>query len=103
MDARPAAPVPRPTVRREGNAERAARHLREQREDARVRRRYWWGVALRCWLWAAAGLVTSGWALHTTDVDLGHILLGAGQLVTLVGVLGTLGRALLVAEERGWR
>lgn len=81
----------------------AERHHREHVDDTRDRRRFWIRVILLCWLWAGVGLVLAGLAFHTTDVDLGHIYLYAGQLVTLVGVLATLGWALVQSEKRGWR
>ena len=89
-------------TRRELYEEIAARHEREHRADTRARRRYWVRAALLCWAWALIGLVLGGYAFHTTDPEIGRISLLAGQLVTLVGVLGTLGRSVIEAERRGW-
>jgi len=81
----------------------ADRNRRDHVRDSRDRRWFWIRVILVCWLWSGIGLVLGAWGFHTTDVELGHIFLYAGQLVTLVGVLGTLGWALVQSERRGWR
>ena len=89
-------------TRRELYEEIAARNEREHRADTRVRRWFWVRVIGLCWLWAVIGLIAAGWAFHVTDPELGHVLLLAGQLVTLIGVLGTLGWAAVAARDRGW-
>jgi hypothetical protein len=90
-------------TRQELYAEIAARHEREHRTDTRARRWFWVRVLLLCWGWAGIGLFLGGYAFYTTDVEIGHISLMAGELVTLVGVLGTLAWAAIQSETRGWR
>jgi hypothetical protein len=89
--------------RRELYREIAERHEREHRADSRTQRWFWVRVLLLCWLWAGVGLLLGGYAFHTTDEEIGHIALLAGELVTLVGVLGTLAWAAVQSESRGWR
>ena len=90
--------VPRPDMR-----EVAERHRREEAQDTRDRRWFWVRVILLCWLWALLGLGCAAFAFHTNDPELGMVFMYAGQLVTLVGVLGTLGWSLAASEKRGWR
>ena len=80
----------------------AERHESEHRRDSRARRWFWVRTACWCWVWALVGLVPAGWAFHVTDVELGHILLKSAYVITIAGVLGTLARAVVVAEDRGW-
>jgi hypothetical protein len=89
-------------IRRELYEEMAERHEREHRVDSWARRWFWVRTACWCWVWAILGLVPAGWAFRVTDVELGRILLDAAYVVTIAGVLGTLGRAVVVAERRGW-
>ena len=89
-------------TRRELYEQIAERNLREQRADDRERRWFWVRSALWLWLWAGCGLVLGGWAFHVTDVEFGRTLLLAGALVTLVGFVGTVWRAVVVARDRGW-
>ena len=89
--------------RRELYREIAERHEREHRADSRAQRWFWLRVLLLCWLWAGVGLLLGGYGFYTTDEEIGHIALLAGELVTLVGVLGTLAWAAVQSESRGWR
>ncbi len=79
-----------------------ARHDEEDRLDRRARRRFWVRMALVTWGWAALGLALAAFAFRVTDPEIGRILLQSGQLVTMVGVLGTVWRAIIVATDRGW-
>jgi len=88
--------------RRELYKEIAERNAREDRVDTRTRRWFWVRVLLLCWLWAGIGLLLGGYAFYTTDEEIGHIALLAGELVTFVGVLGTIAWAMLQSEARGW-
>jgi hypothetical protein len=90
-------------TRDESYAEIAARHAREDREDARSRRWFWVRVLLVCWAWVGVGLALEAYAFYTTDPEIGHIALLAGQIVGFAGVLGTLGWAAIQSEARGWR
>lgn len=94
--------VPTPT-REELYADIAARNEREERLDARTRRWFWVRAILLCWMWALIGLFLGAFAFHTTDAELGHISMLAGELVTLVGVLGTVAWAVHESAKRGWR
>jgi membrane protein DedA with SNARE-associated domain len=89
-------------TREELYAEIGERNRRAHRQDRRDVRWFWLKVLLACFAWALAGLVLGAWAFHVTDPELGHILLTAGQLVTGVGVLGTVTWALRKSESRGW-
>ena len=102
-----------PSTVREGASDRAPtrdelyaaiaeRNLEQHRADTRVRRWFWVRVAGYCWLWALVGLVLGAFAFRVTDVELGKILLLSGQVVTIAGVLGTIGYAVVESERRGW-
>ena len=81
----------------------AERNRLAERADRRDRVRFWARTLLVCFCWAALGLYLGAWAFHVTDPELGRILLTIGQLVTWIGVLGTVARALYVSADRGWR
>ena len=95
-------PVGMPPTRKELYAEIAERNRRQHREDVRERRRFVLLVSLLCLVWTGVGLVLGAWAFHTTDVELGHVFMTAGKLVTWVGVLATLAWARHRSRDRGW-
>jgi hypothetical protein len=99
---RDVAHAPAMGIRREAYEEMAARHLREWKDDERVRRRFWIRTTLVGWLLAAPGFALGAWAFHVTDPELGWILLRAGMVTVIVAVLATVGRAIHVAQQRGW-
>jgi hypothetical protein len=83
-------------------AEIAERNRRQHREDTREQRRFYVRVTVLCLVWTVIGLVLGATAFHVTDVELGHILLTAGQLETAVGLLTTLVWARHRSRDRGW-
>ncbi|MDF1503396.1 hypothetical protein [Roseisolibacter sp. H3M3-2] len=89
-------------IEREERAARAERHLREYAADARERRWFWVRTALACWVCAVPGFVCAAWAFHTTDPELGEILLDAGLVLVPAAVLTVLARAIHTAQDRGW-
>lgn len=58
-------------------------------------------VALQVVGWCFAGLFIMAWAFHINDVQWGRILLALGMLVGYAGMIVTLARAYIRAEERG--
>lgn len=90
-------------TRQELYAEIAERNTRQEATDRRARRWFWIRIACWCWVWALIGLVLGAFAFHVSDVDLGYVLLYSGQVVTLAGVLGTVGYAFVESGKRGWR
>jgi hypothetical protein len=91
-----------PPTRKDLYADIAERNCRQHRQDTRDRRRFVALVTALCAVWTAIGLVLGASAFHVTDVELGHILLTAGRLVTGVGVLATLAWARFRSRDRGW-
>ncbi len=89
-------------TRDDRHAATAERNRRQHRDDVRERRWFTLRVVLLCTLWFAIGLYLGGWAFHTHDEAMGHIYLTAGQLVTWVGIVGTLVWARNRRRDRGW-
>jgi hypothetical protein len=87
---------------REAYEEMAERHLREWKEDTRVRRRFWVRTALLCWACAMPGFLLGAWAFRVNDPELGAILLKAGTILVPIALLVVIGRAIHVAQDRGW-
>lgn len=90
------------SVRREAYEAMAERHVREWREDARTRRWFWIRTAIACWLWCLPGFVMAAWAFRVTDPELGAILLRGGMVLVPTALLIVIGRAIHVAQDRGW-
>lgn len=89
-------------VNRDGYEAMAERHLREWKEDSRVRRWFWIRTAIACWLCAMPGFLMGAWAFHVTDPELGGILLKGGMILVPIALLAVIGRAIHVAQDRGW-
>lgn len=87
---------------REGYEEMAERHLREWKEDTRTRRRFWIRTAITCWLCALPGFLMGAWAFRVTDPELGAILMKGGTILVPIALLTVIGRAIHVAQDRGW-
>lgn len=58
-------------------------------------------TGLACLFWCTMGLVCFGFALHTTDVGVGRILVWAANIVTYSGITMTCARFYLRGERRG--
>jgi hypothetical protein len=82
--------------------ERAAQLAREERLTRREVRWAFARTLLACFAWLAVALLPMGWALHTTDFELGHAAFLGGMMIGYGGIAFTLGRYYLVGEERGW-
>jgi len=89
-------------VDREGYEAMAERHLREWKADTRVRRWFWIRTAIACWLWCLPGFLMGAWAFHVTDPELGAILLKGGTILVPIALLVVIGRAVHIAQDRGW-
>jgi hypothetical protein len=81
----------------EMQVKRAAEH----RDAERDRRWAFVRAGLACLMWAALGLLAYGFALHTTDVEMGRIYQWGAYLITYGGVSYTLLRAYRKGSERG--
>jgi hypothetical protein len=82
--------------------ERAAQLLTEERATTRDIRRAFFSAALGCLCSTVAGLALMGWALHTTDRDLGSIAFLGGLIAGYAGITVTLARLYLRGERSGW-
>ncbi|HKS05264.1 MAG TPA: hypothetical protein VJR92_03035 [Gemmatimonadaceae bacterium] len=72
------------------------------RDSERARFRYAVKVVCVCWLGAIAGLVPMGWALHTTNEELGRFAFLAGQVGGSSIILVTLVVAWMRWERDDW-
>ena len=82
--------------------ERAAQLEHEERITRREVRGAFVRTLLGCFAWLALALLPMGWALHTTDPQLGHAAFLGGMMVGYGGITFTLARYYVVGEERGW-
>ncbi|HXD48319.1 MAG TPA: hypothetical protein VN600_06075 [Gemmatimonadaceae bacterium] len=76
---------------------------RDAEHEAAEHDRRWAMVraGLACLGWAALGLLSFGFALHTTDRQTGEIFVWAAWLITYGGIAYTLLRAYRKGEDRG--
>jgi hypothetical protein len=81
--------------------EMQAKREAAERDADRERRRALIRSGLACLVWALLGLLCYGFALHTTDPDIGQIFVWLSYLVTYGGVSFTLLRAYRKGEQRG--
>jgi hypothetical protein len=78
-------------------AKRASEHRAAERDMGRAL--FLAGVS--CLMWCVLGLVSFGFALHTTDPKLGEVFRWTAYVVTYGGISVTLARAYIRGERRG--
>jgi hypothetical protein len=89
-------PIPR-RYYEELQAKREAEHRAAERDKGRALAL----TGLACLLWCVLGLVSFGFALHTTDALLGEIFRWTAYVLTYGGISATLARAYVRGERRG--
>ena len=82
--------------------ERAAELARGERAVSRDVRRAFVLVLLGCVLSLLLGLLLMGWAVYTTDPQLGQIAFFGGLLVGYSGIVVSLAQYYLRGERAGW-
>jgi hypothetical protein len=78
-------------------AKRQQEHRAAKRDTARDLVR----TGLLCVMWCVAGLVSFGFALHTTDLFVAEVCRWTAYILTYGGISATLARAYLRGERRG--
>ena len=73
----------------------------EHRRATRDQRADLLRTGVMCVVWCVAGLISFGFALHTTDPMLGQVFKWAAFVITYGGITLTLARAYLRGEKRG--
>lgn len=78
-----------------------AKRQQEHRVAERDKSRDLLRAGALCVMWCVAGLVSFGFALHTTDLFVAEICRWGAYILTYGGISATLARAYLRGERRG--
>lgn len=89
-------PIPR-RYYEELQEKREAEHVLAERDRGRAM----WRAGWLCVFWCVLGLVSYGFALHTTDAFLGEVFSWLAHVITYGGISVTLARAYVGGERRG--